>query len=62
VVCVLVAVFVAMCIAAAVMVSEQRLYFLVWGLLLAVVGSLALLRTRRIQRNVALLAEGPISQ
>jgi hypothetical protein len=60
---IMMAVLVAMCIAgAALTIREQRLYFLLLALLLAVAMTLAVLRTRRIQRNVALLAEGPLSE
>ncbi len=56
------AVLVAAGIGLAIMDSEQRLYFLVLVLFLLVVLPLGVLRTRRIQHNVALLGEDPISR
>lgn len=56
------AVLVAAGIALAIMDSDQHLYFLVLVLILLVVLPLGVLRTRRIQRNVALLGEDPISR
>jgi hypothetical protein len=59
---ILLAVLAAAVIASAVMFSAQRLYFLVLLLFVLVTLPLGVLRTRRIQRNVALLGEDPSSR
>ena len=46
-------------VAAAVVVASERFYYVVIAILAAVVLPFSLLTLRRIERNVALLSEGP---
>lgn len=57
--CVVFGVLIAGGVAAAVVVASERFYYLVIAVLAAIVLPFSLLTLRRIERNVALLSEGP---